>query len=151
MTIGEVARRSGLPSSTLRFYENEKLIRHPRRVSGRRDYDEDVFANLQVIRMALEGGFTIRQARALIHGFSATSSPSQRWRALATEKLNEIRLHLAQLHHAERLLERAMRCQCLSLAVCADLLLETEQAASEPMKTDCSRRQVPVVGEPEIG
>lgn len=65
MTIGEVARRSGLPSSTLRFYENEKLIRHPRRVSGRRDYDEDVFANLQVIRMALEGGFTIRQARAL--------------------------------------------------------------------------------------
>jgi DNA-binding transcriptional MerR regulator len=44
MTIGEVARRSGLPSSTLRFYEKEKLIRHPRRLSGRRDYDEDVFA-----------------------------------------------------------------------------------------------------------
>ena len=107
MTIGEVARRSGLPSSTLRFYEKEKLICRPRRVSGRRDYDEEVFANLQLIRKALEGGFTISQARTLIHGLSGTSSPSQRWRALASQKLKEVRMRMAQLEHAEKLLERA--------------------------------------------
>ncbi len=50
MTIGEVARRSGLPSSTLRFYEKEKLICRLRRISGRRDYDEEVFTNLQLIQ-----------------------------------------------------------------------------------------------------
>lgn len=136
MTIGEVARRSGLPSSTLRFYEKEKLIRDPRRVSGRREYDEEVFANLQLIRMALEGGFTISQARTLIHGFSGTSSPSQRWRPLATQKLKEVRLRIAQLQHAEKLLERATRCQCISLIDCADLLLRRGQIADEPMKAD---------------
>jgi MerR family redox-sensitive transcriptional activator SoxR len=130
VTIGEVARRSGLPASTLRFYEKEKLIRHPRRVSGRRDYDEDVFANLQLIRMALEGGFTISQARTLIHGFSGTASPSQRWRALATQKLKEVRLRIAQLQHAEELLERTTRCQCISLTDCADLLLRREQCVT---------------------
>jgi MerR family redox-sensitive transcriptional activator SoxR len=139
MTIGEVARRSGLPSSTLRFYEKEKLIWRPRRVSGRRDYDEEVFANLQLIRMALESGFTISQARTLIHGFSATSSPSQRWRALATRKLKEVRAHMAQLQHAEKLLERATRCQCISLTDCADLLLQSEQLATEPTKATISR------------
>jgi len=127
MTIGEVARRSGLPSSTLRFYEKERLICRPRRVSGRRDYDEEVFANLQLIRMALEGGFTISQARALLHGFSGTSSPSQRWRTLATQKLKEVRVRLSQLQRAEKLLERATRCQCISLTDCADLLLQGEQ------------------------
>jgi MerR family redox-sensitive transcriptional activator SoxR len=136
MTIGEVARRSGLPSSTLRFYEKEQLIRAPRRVSGRREYDEEVFANLQLIRMALEGGFTISQARTLIHGFGGTSSPSQRWRPLATQKLKEVRLRIAQLQHAEKLLERATRCQCISLIDCADLLLRREQIADEPMKAD---------------
>ncbi|HXM13369.1 MAG TPA: MerR family transcriptional regulator [Terriglobales bacterium] len=136
MTIGEVARRSGLPSSTLRFYEKEKLIRHPRRLSGRRDYDEDVFANLQLVRMALEAGFTISQARTLLHGFSGTSSPSQRWRALATQKLKDVRSHIAQLQHAETLLERATKCRCISLTDCADLLLRRERTAHEPMKAD---------------
>jgi MerR family redox-sensitive transcriptional activator SoxR len=126
----------GLPSSTLRFYEREKLICRPRRVSGRRDYDEEVFANLHLIRMALEGGFTISQARTLIHGFSGTSSPSQQWRALATQKLKEVRMRLAQLRHAEKMLERATRCQCISLTDCADLLLQREQTASEPMNAD---------------
>ena len=139
MTIGEVARRSGLPSSTLRFYEREKLICPPRRVSGRRDYDEEVFANLQLIRMAREGGFTISQARTLIHGFSRTSSPSQRWRALATQKLKEVRARMAQLQHAEKLLERGTRCQCISLTDCAELLLQREETASEAIRVRSGR------------
>jgi len=127
--IGEVARRSGLPASTLRFYEKEKLIVRPSRVSGRREYDAEVFVNLQLIRMALESGFTISQARTLIHGFSATASPSQRWRALVTQKLKDVRIQMAQLKHAEKLLERAAKCQCLSLEDCADLLLKRDRAA----------------------
>jgi DNA-binding transcriptional MerR regulator len=140
MTIGEVSRRCGFPASTLRFYEKEKLIYRPRRVSARRDYDEEVFANLQLIRMALESGFTIAQTRTLIHGFSGTSSPSQRWRTLATQKLKEVQRRMVKLQHAEKLLERAIKCECISLADCADLLLEREQSVSEPMKTNLVRR-----------
>src|SRR5947207_12039681 len=133
MTIGDVVKRSGLPSSTLRFYEKEQLICRPRRVSGRRDYDEDVFSNLRLIRMALKSGFTISQARTLICGFTGTSSPPQRWRALATQKLKDVRRRVAQHQHAEKLLERATRCKCISLADCADLLLQKAQITSSAL------------------
>jgi DNA-binding transcriptional MerR regulator len=94
--------------------------------------------------MALEGGFTINQARTLIHGFSDTASQSQRWRTLATQKLKEVRLRMAQLQHAEKLLERATRYQCISLTDCADLLLQREQTASEVVKAHDFRHYVPV-------
>jgi len=139
MTISEVAKRSGLPSLTVRFYESNKLILRTRCTSRRRDYDDEVFADLQMIRMALDAGFILRQARALIHGFSAISSPSKRWQALATDKLAEIRLHMTHLLHAEKLLERATRCLCISLANCLDLFLRRDQAVSGPMKSGCIR------------
>jgi MerR family redox-sensitive transcriptional activator SoxR len=131
MTIGEVARRSGVPSSTLRFYEKEKLVRKPSRIGGRRDYSEEVFSDLRVVRMALESGFTISQARTLIHGFSGVASPSLRWRALTRQKLKDVRTRIDQLQHAEKLLERAASCRCMSLNECATLLLNVGSADSE--------------------
>ena len=131
MMIGEVSMRSGLPSSTLRFYEKERLIPRPRRVSGRRDYDEDVFSNLQLIQMSLECGFTLSEARTLIQGFVRASSPPERWRTLATQKLKDVRVRMAKLRRAEKLLERATRCKCISLADCADLLLKREKKVSK--------------------
>lgn len=128
MTIGEVAMRSGLPSSTLRFYEKERLIPRPRRVSGRRDYDEEVFANLQLIRMSLECGFTLSEARTLIQGFGA-SSPPERWRKLAAQKLEDVRIRMTRLRRSEKLLRRATQCKCISLADCADLLLKPSKTA----------------------
>lgn len=124
MTIGEVATRSGLAASTLRFYEKEKLLRRPSRISGRRNYDDEVFANLRLIQMALESGFTIREARTLIHGFSGVVSPSKRWRDLAHKKLKDVRTRIKQLQHAEKLLERATICKCMTLGECAHQLLD---------------------------
>ena len=119
-----------MPSSTLRFYEKEKLIPRPRRVSGRRDYDGEVFANLRLIRMSLDCGFTLTETRTLIHGFTGTSSPPERWRILATQKLKDVRSRMTKLRRAERLLQRATRCECTSLADCADRLLQREKTAS---------------------
>lgn len=123
MKIGEVARRAGIPASTLRFYEKEKLIIRPLRVSGHRDYDQGVFLNLELIRMALESGFSVRETRTLIHGFSSTTRPAERWRALAARKLLDVRARIARLQRTEELLERTSACKCNSLADCAKLLL----------------------------
>lgn len=129
MTIGEVALRAGIPASTLRFYEKEKLIIRPLRVSGRRDYDERVFLNLELIRMALKSGFSIREARTLIHGFSSATRPVHRWRTLAAQKLPEVRARILELQRAEELLKRTTACECNSLADCANILLSTKEAA----------------------
>jgi MerR family redox-sensitive transcriptional activator SoxR len=42
LSIGEVARRTGVPASALRYYEDAGLLPAPRRVSGRRRYDAEV-------------------------------------------------------------------------------------------------------------
>jgi MerR family redox-sensitive transcriptional activator SoxR len=123
MTIGEVASKTGLAASTLRFYEKEQLLRKPARASGRRVYDDSVFSNLRLIQMALESGFTIRETRLLISGFTEKVSPSRRWRTLAQKKLGDVRIKIDFLRHAELLLTRAVSCDCLSLDQCADLLL----------------------------
>ena len=109
-----------MSASALRFYEKERLIARPLRVSGRRDYDERVFLDLNLIRMALESGFSIREARTLLYGFTESTRPRERWRALTARKLPDIRQRIEELHHAEAILRRATVCECNSLAECAN-------------------------------
>lgn len=67
MTIGQVARRSGLGIETVRFYERNGLIEEPpRRASGYRQYGEDVVTRLRFIRRAKELGFSLREIKELL-------------------------------------------------------------------------------------
>jgi len=52
---------------------------------------------------------------------------SHTWRSLANQKLEEVLTQIRRLQHAERLLERATACQCISLTDCADLLLKEKE------------------------
>ena len=65
MTIGELARRTGLSPSAIRYYEQERLIPQARRVSGRREFEEGVLAQLVVVQLARNAGFTIAEVRRL--------------------------------------------------------------------------------------
>lgn len=59
MDIGEVAGRSGLPASTLRFYEEKCLIRSAGRAGLRRLYDPEVLERLSLIALRRAAGFTL--------------------------------------------------------------------------------------------
>ncbi len=59
MDIGEVKMRSGLPTSTLRFYEEKKLIEPIGRNGLRRVYDANVLERLSLIALGREAGFTL--------------------------------------------------------------------------------------------
>ena len=59
LTISEVTRRTGVPASTLRYYESVGLLPAPARVSGHRRYGAEVLNQLAVIRLAQEAGFTM--------------------------------------------------------------------------------------------
>ena len=60
LTIGEVARRAGMRTSALRYYESVGLLPAPRRVyGGHRRYDANIFELLSVLRMAQQAGFSI--------------------------------------------------------------------------------------------
>lgn len=119
MTIGEVARRAGINASAIRYYEKAGLLAKPERVSGRRRYGPEVLELLALVRVAQQAGFTIAEIRTLMHGFSAETPPSERWRQLAAKKLPELEAKIGRTCAMKRLLERGLRCDCWSLEDCA--------------------------------
>ncbi|MEA2594392.1 MAG: hypothetical protein QOF01_861 [Thermomicrobiales bacterium] len=121
LSIGEVARRTGLRTSALRYYEEVGILSPPRRVNGRRRYDESVLTQLVVIRMAQEAGFTIEEVRTLVSGFPEGTPASARWQALAHRKLAEVDALIARAQAMRRVLEESLACGCLSLESCGAL------------------------------
>lgn len=67
MSIGQVAKRTGVGIETIRFYEREGLIEEPpRRASGYRQYPEAAVSRLHFVRSAKELGFSLREIRELL-------------------------------------------------------------------------------------
>ena len=138
MTIGEVARRAGLNASAIRYYEKVGLLAKPERVNGRRHYGPEVLEFLAVVRVAQQAGFTIAETRTLMHGFSAETPPSERWQQLAAEKLPELEAQIERTFAMKRLLERGLRCECLSLEDCA-LVHDEDTACYAPQPVSEAR------------
>lgn len=124
LSIGEVAKRTGLRPSALRYYEEVGLISPAARVSGRRHYESSVLDRLAVIACAQQGGFTISEVRQLLTG---EDEPSARWRALAEQKLREVDTIIEKAEATRRLLEKSLRCNCIVLEECASVLGEASR------------------------
>jgi MerR family redox-sensitive transcriptional activator SoxR len=118
--IGEVAARSGVPASTIRFYEQIGLLPAAGRVNGRRRYDEVVFRQLGVIRLAQQAGYTIAEIQMLLHDFPAGTPPSERWQVLAQQKLAELDELMRSIQAMKALLEETLNCECERLEDCAE-------------------------------
>ncbi|MGF1471295.1 MAG: MerR family transcriptional regulator [Rubrobacteraceae bacterium] len=125
LTIGEVARRADVSASAIRYYEEVGLLGEPERIGGKRRYDEGVLLSLALIGGAKRAGFTLDKIRTLLHGFPAGTQATERWQALASEKLAEVEEAITQLRGTKELLEEALRCECASLDECARLLYQT--------------------------
>jgi MerR family redox-sensitive transcriptional activator SoxR len=119
LTIGEVARRAGVQTSAIRYYEQMDLLPEPARVSGQRRYDEEIFMRLALIRMAQEAGLTIAEIRTLASGFPEGTPASDRWRELAQRKLPGVDALILRLQAVRQVLEESLACGCLTLDACA--------------------------------
>lgn len=122
LTIGEVARQTGLEPSALRYYESIGLLTPPGRQSGRRRYDPSVIQWVRLIQLAKDAGFTMAQIQTLLHGFAPETTPAVRWQALAEAKLREIDQQLDRLRRMQQILTHGMACGCLRLEDCVAAL-----------------------------
>ena len=118
MKIGEVAVRSAIPASTLRYYEDIGLIPAPRRASGQRLYDESILKTLSFIKVAQGLGFSLTEIEQLLHGFEGDVPPSVQWRKYATKKMAEIDAVIARYQTMKSWLRRGMDCGCIDLDSC---------------------------------
>ena len=121
MSIGEVARRSGVAPSAIRYYESLGLLPAPPRVGGKRRYDESVLDWLAVIALARAAGFTMAETRELVRGFAPGTPPATRWRRLATRKLAEVDALVARAERMRLVLRHALDCECPRLEECGRL------------------------------
>jgi len=126
-TIGEVARRTGMATSALRFYEAAGLLppaqRDVRRWSHRR-YDDTVFLRVALIRFAQAVGFSIPDTATFVQGIGTTEEPSERWRELAMAKLPQVETMIAHATEVKQALETGLARKAVPWDLCT-LLQET--------------------------
>jgi len=96
MKIGELSQRTGLPASTIRYYENQGLLtRAPRSQNGYRDYADDALHRLHAVRVSQSLGFTLQTIR----GFFAGDGPCDYGRVLTqiAKRTRELEIEQAAL------------------------------------------------------
>jgi DNA-binding transcriptional MerR regulator len=92
MRIGELSRRTGVPTRLLRYYEEQGLIASERSANGYREYAEDDVATVQQIRGLIGAGMTTRLIRMLrdMEGVRGTATAAQCTRTVAAEVAEEL-------------------------------------------------------------
>jgi len=97
MKIGELARRTGLAPSRIRFYEASGLIAAQRQSNGYRDYPVEAEQTLAVIACAQQSGFSLEEIRRLLPDPVAKSWPHDELLAALRAKVGEIEAMQARL------------------------------------------------------
>jgi MerR family transcriptional regulator, redox-sensitive transcriptional activator SoxR len=119
LTIGEVARRAGVATSQIRYYERIGLLPAPDRVSGQRRYDPDVLGMLGFISVAQNAGFKLREIKELLDGGDGAGDLGTPMRSLSLQKLDEVDALLERTLVMRSWLEKAKDCGCSTPEECA--------------------------------
>ncbi len=119
LTIGQLARRFGLKTSAIRYYEANGILPEPNRESGQRRYDAKAVRRMEVLDVAKRAGFSLDEARVLLRSAEAGTPAFESLRALATRKLPEVEALIARAQAMRQWLLTATDCSCTSLDVCA--------------------------------
>lgn len=109
MNISDVAKKTGLTSKAIRFYEEKGLVTPPlRSENGYRSYSQQHLDELTLLRQARQVGFNLEECRELIFLFNDPSRHSADVKRRTLEKVAEIERHISEL--------QGMRTQLLALA-----------------------------------
>jgi MerR family transcriptional regulator, redox-sensitive transcriptional activator SoxR len=130
LTIGEVARRSGVAASALRFYEQRGLIASERAGSGHRRYPRSVLRRVAFIVFAQRIGLSLDEIGAELAKLPPGRAPTRRdWSALSSRWTARIDKKIAELERLKAGLTECIGCGCLSLDRCR-LANPSDRAAS---------------------
>jgi MerR family transcriptional regulator, redox-sensitive transcriptional activator SoxR len=120
LAIGEVARRSGMAPSALRYYEDLGLIGATRTAGGARRYPRSVLRRLAVIRAARNVGLSLPEIREALGTLPPDRPPTTTdWARLSAEWRDRLDEQIAALTRLRDGLTSCIGCGCLSLERCA--------------------------------
>jgi MerR family transcriptional regulator, redox-sensitive transcriptional activator SoxR len=120
--IGELASRTGVNASAIRYYEKFSLVPIPYRASGQRRYTDEAIYRVLLIRFAREMDFSLEEIKLFLSGLSDKAPVGKRWKRLAHSKIKEVDETVARARRLKSLLEHLLHCRCASLRECVDRL-----------------------------
>ncbi|MFJ4142926.1 redox-sensitive transcriptional activator SoxR [Pseudomonas sp. NPDC089734] len=119
MSVGEVASRSGLPVSTLHFYETKGLLKPQRTAGNQRVYGRGVLRRIAIIKIAQSSGIPLAEIREALAPIPDDRQPSaQEWAEVSRKWADSLRERIERLTHLQRNLESCIGCGCLTLGGC---------------------------------
>lgn len=137
MDIAQVARRSGVPASTLRFYEEKGLIVSLAKPGERRYFGAQILDQLALISLGQAAGFSLEEIRAM---FGPGGSPNID-RALLAAKADELDTTIRRLQAMSRGLRHAAACPAPSHAECPTFQRLVKAAAAKALERKGQRRK----------
>lgn len=117
MEIDQVAKRSGIPASTLRYYEEKGLICSIGRQGLKRVFNEKILERLALISLAQHSGFSLNEISQML-----TPSGADINRAMLRDKAKELDKKIKQLTALKNGLEHAAACKAASHFECPSFL-----------------------------
>jgi MerR family redox-sensitive transcriptional activator SoxR len=112
ITIGRLAKRFGLNTSAIRYYERVDVLPQPARERGQRRYGPDAIKRLEVLEVAKHAGFTLDETRVLLQSTGAGSPAFEPLRDLAARKLPEVEALITRAQAMRAWLLTATDCSC---------------------------------------
>jgi MerR family redox-sensitive transcriptional activator SoxR len=119
LSVGEVAKRSGVAVSTLHYYETEGLIRSWRNSGNQRRYAREVLRRVAVIKVAQRAGIPLAAIGKALAGLPDGRTPTgEDWKKLSAQWKADLNDRIARLTRLRDQLDSCIGCGCLSLGVC---------------------------------
>jgi len=131
ITIGDLAARSGMATSALRFYEERGLIVAERTTGNQRVYPRPTLRRVAFIRAAQAVGLTLDEIARALAILPMDRTPVKRdWQRLSTAWRDRLDQHIVELERLRDGLTGCIGCGCLSLRTCRLLNRDDKMAAN---------------------
>ncbi len=120
LPIGELARRTGLAVSAIRYYEDKGLIGAFRTSGNQRRFLRSDIRRLSFILIAQRLGLSLAEIESQLKRLPQGRTPTARdWQAISRAIRTELDQRIAELQRARETLDGCIGCGCLSLKKCA--------------------------------
>jgi MerR family redox-sensitive transcriptional activator SoxR len=118
-TVGEVAKRSGVPVSTIHFYERKGLIRSWRSEGNQRRFPREVLRRIAVIKVAQRAGIPLAKVREALSELPMDRAPTREdWMRLSARWRDDLEVRIHRLTKLKDELDGCIGCGCLSTSFC---------------------------------
>jgi DNA-binding transcriptional MerR regulator len=131
LTIGELARATGVTHSALRYWEEQGLLPTPARVSGKRRYPASAVTLVAEILLLQDAGFTHREIAVVL---ASRAGGDTGWRGLHERKLVELDERLARIQAARTGIAHSLACKHADIRTCPTFRrLTAARLAGQPL------------------